>query len=420
MAATKLADMAFIPEQFASYVIRRTAELSNLVQSGIISASPILNDLVTGGGRTVTLPVFNDLAGDDEVLGETAATVGGITTSKDIAPVLQRIKAWGATELAGALSGTEPIKAIGDLIANYRVRQEQKTLISVLEGAFGASNMSGLVLDITGNVGASAISANAVLDAKQLKGDAAGDLVALAMHSATYTKLQKDNVIQFIPAAESKVQIPTYLGYRVIIDDGLPYVTPGKAAYTITIGGTYAEDETVTADSVTYTVKATDTTNALIAQGLKAALDADTTFKGKFATTINGNVITVVQKVAGTGAEPSVSKSSTSGTVAAATITDGTGNGLYTTYLFAEGAVARGEGVPAALTPFETDRDSLASTDIIITRRAYVLHPQGMAWQPASALAGATPSNAELATGANWSRVADVKKMGIVKLVHTL
>ena len=323
MAATKLADM-IVPEVFAPYVIRRTAELSNLVQSGIISSNPILDGLVTGGGRTIEMPVFNDLSGDDEVLGETAATVGGITTAKDIAPVLQRIKAWGATELAGALSGTEPIKAIGELIANYWVRREQKTLISVLEGAFGASNMSGLVLDITGNTD-TAISANAVLDAKQLKGDSAPDLVAIAMHSATYTKLQKDNVIQFIPAAESKIQIPTYLGYRVIIDDGLPVV-------------------------------------------------------------------------AASGSTPA----------------------KYTTYLFAQGVISRGEGVPAALTPFETDRDSLASTDILINRRAFVLHPQGMAWQPASSLTGATPNNTELATGANWTRVADVKKMGIVKLVHTL
>lgn len=215
MAATKLADM-IVPEVFAPYVIRRTAELSNLVQSGIISSNPILDGLVTGGGRTIEMPAFNDLSGDDEVLGETAATVGGITTAKDIAPVLQRIKAWGATELAGALSGTDPIKAIGELIAAYWVRREQKTLISVLEGAFGASNMSDLVLDITGNTD-TAISANAVLDAKQLKGDSAPDLVAIAMHSATYTKLQKDNVIQFIPAAESKIQIPTYLGYRVIM-----------------------------------------------------------------------------------------------------------------------------------------------------------------------------------------------------------
>lgn len=418
MAATKLADM-IVPEVFAPYVIRKTAELSNLIQSGIVASSPILNQLITGGGRTLEMPVFNDLSGEDEVMGETAATVSGITASKDIAAVLYRIKAWGATELAACLIGIDPMKAIGDLVANFNVRKEQKILISTLEGAFSAANMGDLTLDISGNVGASAISANAVLDGKQLLGDAAGSLRAIAIHSAAFTKLQKDNVIQFIPASESQVQIPTYLGYRVIVDDGLPYVTPGKAAYTITIGGTYATSDTVTADSVTYTVKATDTTNALIAQGLKAALDANATFNGKFTTTITGNVITVVQKVAGTGSQPSVSKSSTNGTVAAATITDGSGNGVYTSYLFAEGAIGRGEGVPATLTPVETDRDSLASTDILITRRALVLHPQGMKFKGVS-VSGATPSNSELANGANWERVADIKKMGIVKLVHTL
>ena len=325
MAATKLSDM-IVPEVFTPYVIRRTAELSNLVQSGIIASNPILDQLITGGGTTIQMPVFNDLSGDDEVMGETAATVGGITTSKDVAAVLYRIKAWGATELAGCLAGADPMKAIGDLVAQYWVRREQKTLISVLEGAFGAANMSGLVSDITSATD-TAISANAVLDAKQLMGDAADNLTAIAMHSAAFTKLQKDNVIAFIPAAESKISIPTYLGYRVIVDDGLP-VTP--------------------------------------------------------ATT-------------GENATPA----------------------KYTTYLFAQGAIGRGEGTPATLTPVETDRDSLASTDILINRRAFVLHPQGMKWQAAS-IAGATPSNAELATGANWSRVADVKKMGIVKLVHTL
>lgn len=322
MAATKLADM-IVPEVFTPYVIRRTAELSNLVQSGIVASNPILDQLITGGGTTIQMPVFNDLSGDDEVMGETAATVGGITTSKDVAAVLYRIKAWGATELAACLSGSDPMKAIGDLVAQYWVRREQKTLISVLEGAFGAANMSGLVSDITSATD-TAISANAVLDAKQLMGDAADNLTAIAMHSAAFTKLQKDNVIVFIPAAESKVQIPTYLGYRVIVDDGLP-------------------------------------------------------------------------TVAASGSTPA----------------------KYTTYLFAQGAIGRGEGTPATLTPVETDRDSLASTDILINRRAFVLHPQGMKWQAAS-ITGATPSNAELAIGTNWTRVADVKKMGIVKLVHTI
>lgn len=322
MAATKLADM-IVPEVFTPYVIRRTAELSNLVQSGIVASNPILDQLITGGGTTIQMPVFNDLSGDDEVMGETAATVGGITTSKDVATVLYRIKAWGATELAACLSGADPMKAIGDLVAQYWVRREQKTLINLLEGAFAASNMSSLVSDITSATN-TAISANAVLDAKQLMGDAADNLTAIAMHSATFTKLQKDNVIAFIPAAESKISIPTYLGYRVIVDDGLP-------------------------------------------------------------------------TVAAAGATPA----------------------KYTTYLFAQGAIGRGEGTPATLTPVETDRDSLASTDILINRRAFVLHPQGMKWQ-ATSIAGATPSNAELAIGANWTRVADVKKMGIVKLVHTI
>ena len=418
MAVTKIANV-IVPELFVPYVIKRTAELSTLINSGIVTASPRLNELITGGGTTIQMPHWNDLSGSSEVLSETdALTAQNITASKEVAPVLYRGKAWGATELSGCLAGDDPMRAIGDLVAEWWNRDEQNTLINVLNGMFSAENMNALVSDISGNVGASAISANAVLDAKQLLGDAANKLTALAVHSATFTKLQKDNVIAFIPASDSKVQIPTYLGYRVIVNDNLPYVTPGKAAYTITIGGTYAEDDTVTADSVTYTVKATDTTNTKIAQGLKAALDADATFGGKFATTINGEVITVVQKTAGTGSQPSVSKSSTSGTVAAATITDGTGNGMYTSYLFAAGVIGRGEGTPTSLTPVETDRDSLKSTDYLIHRRALVLHPQGMAWTGTPT--GATPSNSELATGANWSKVATTKQFGIVKLVHTL
>ena len=56
----------------------------------------------------------------------------------------------------------------------------------------------------------------------RLLGDAADALTALIMHSAVYTTLQKQNLIAFIPNARGEVNIPTYLGYRVIIDDGVP------------------------------------------------------------------------------------------------------------------------------------------------------------------------------------------------------
>ena len=84
------------------------------------------------------------------------------------------------------------------------------------------------------------------------------------------------------------------------------------------------------------------------------------------------------------------------------------------------GCIQRGSGIPTSLTSVETDRDSLGSADILINRQAKVFHPRGISWVGGARITGPTPSNTELATGANWNRVADVKKIGMVKLVHTV
>lgn len=323
MAVTKIADV-IVPEIFSPYVIRKSTELSRLIQSGIYTTSTELNNLITGGGRTITMPKWNDLTGDDEIISESSPlTPSKLSAEAEVAVALYRGKAWGATELSGCFAGSDPMEAIGTLVAEYWNRKEQKTLISTLEGCFAASNMSGLV---SGD-GTTAISAESILDAKQLLGDAADKLTALAIHSAVFTQLQKLNLIKYIPNARGEINIPTYLGYNLIVDDGLPVVA---------------------------------------------------------ATT-------------GENATPA----------------------MYTSYLFAAGSVARGIGNPPSLTQTETDRDSMASTDYLINRRAYVLHPIGMKWKGVTVV-GETPTNAELALGTNWTRVADVKQMGMVKLVHKL
>ena len=91
---------------------------------------------------------------------------------------------------------------------------------------------------------------------------------------------------------------------------------------------------------------------------------------------------------------------------------------VYNTYLFTNGAFGRGDGTPVDLTPVETDRDSLQGDDILINRRAFVLHPMGIAWKGTSA--GAAPSNAELEAGTNWYRVYEKKLVGMVNLKHTI
>ena len=419
MGATKIADV-IQPELFAQYVIDKTTEKSEIMNAGVVENNPKLNELISGGGTILTMPKWNDLAGKSQVLDDTnPITVNNITSKSELATLLIRANAWGAHELAGALAGDDPMKAIADRVSDWWLRDEKSNIMAILNGVFATSNMADLVHDIHSE-GTSAISANAVLDAKQLMGDASDLLSMIYMHSATFTELQKQNVIQFIPVAESKIQIPTYLGYRVICDDSAPVIPKGKGVYAITLGGTYATNDTVTIDGVTYTVLATDTTNAILAGSIKTALLANSTFAGKFDVSTTGAVITVTQKVAGTGDEPTVSKSSTAGTITAETISDGVAKSIYTTYLLARGAIQRGIGTPATLTSVETDRDSLGSTDYLINRQAKVLHPKGISWVGSANISGATPSDAELATGTNWNRISNIKKIGMVKLVHTL
>ena len=58
-------------------------------------------------------------------------------------------------------------------------------------------------------------------------GDHGDGLSLLVMHSAVYTDLQKQQLITFIQPAQTNIQIPTYLGYRVVVDDALAPTSDG-------------------------------------------------------------------------------------------------------------------------------------------------------------------------------------------------
>ena len=326
MAKTKIANV-IVPEVFNPYVVERTAELSAFFQSGIIGTDSELNALAMSGGRTLNMPYWKDLSGDDEVLSDgDALDVDRITAGKDIAALLARGKAWSVNDLAKALSGDDPMGAIGNLVAAYWARRWQAIIINTLAGVFGntATGMDGNISDISseGTAATRSINANTTVDALYKLGDASERLTGYAMHSATVAKLTKDDLIDVIPGSEGKPTVKTFLGKTVIEDDGLP-------------------------------------------------------------------------------------------------VADGT----YTTYIFGQGAIGYGEG--AAPVPTETDRDSLASDDILINRRHFILHPRGVAWQDENLDDGAggtnaTPSNTNLANYLNWVRVYEAKNVRIVKFMHKL
>jgi len=226
MPATRIADV-IVPEVFNPYVIKRTAELSELYQSGIIQNDPAFDRLATSGGRLLNMPYWNDLTGADEVLSDqNPLQVENITSGQDIAALIMRGKAWGVNDLARALSGDDPMGAIGDLVAAYWARRMQVILLNVLAGIFSAANMAGNLLDISqvATPAVPAITGQTAVDALQLLGDAKDRLTGFMMHSMTEASLIKQGLItqELETVNGQSVRVKRFLGKRVIVDDGCP------------------------------------------------------------------------------------------------------------------------------------------------------------------------------------------------------
>lgn len=231
MAKTLITDI-LTPDVWREYGINRTAELSALWMAGIVANVPDI--VLPNGGGTINLPFFNDLTGDTEVLSDTGAlSVGNITTAKDVAVVVGRGRAFSVNDLAAVFSGADPAQAIIDLLAGYWARQQQIELIKTLEGAFGAASMSGNVHDVSagGSAAARMFNATNFIDAAQKLGDAKGQIVGVAMHSATEAALAKENLIVYETVADKSDRVPFYMGKRVIVDDGLPVSTGTYTSY---------------------------------------------------------------------------------------------------------------------------------------------------------------------------------------------
>lgn len=320
MAETRISDV-IVPEVFAPYVVEKSVEKSAFFQSGIISKEGRLEIGARKGGETVNMPYWNDLEGDAEELSDQMdLSLNNITAGQDVS-VLQALgKAFAADDLAGALTGDDPVASIGDLVAGFWIRNMQKRTIKALEGAFAASNMSDNVYDISALSGDSAvISKSSFTDARWVLGDESPELTAVAMHSSTKKKLEQLDLIDTERGSDG-FEFETYQGKKVHVDDGLPV-----------------------------------------------------------------------------------------------------SDGVYTTYLFAKGAVGYGEGIVKY--PAETDRDSLGGKDVLISRRHIILHPRGVKWIGSATIStgdgtSGHPTLTDLATGTNWTRVYDNKKIRIVAFKH--
>lgn len=234
---TRVVDV-IVPELFTPYVQQLTEEKSRLVQSGVVSRDPALDDFLAGGGLTAVMPSWRDLDNDvDNVSTDDPAqtsTPNKIGTSQEIVVRLSRNNSWKTADLTAALAGADPAEAIASRVADYWVRRAQAAFVSTVKGVF-ADNAAApaatehvqndMTVDVSGGAfvdGVTNFTAEAFIDACLTMGDSMQSLGIVFMHSIVYGRAQKNNMIDFVPDATQQINIPTFLGREVIVDDGMP------------------------------------------------------------------------------------------------------------------------------------------------------------------------------------------------------
>jgi hypothetical protein len=239
MALTQLADV-IVPQIFTPYAQQITEEKSRLIQSGALVRDGLLDEKLAGGGLTFNIPSWKDLANDaDNVSTDEEQAVNDSTpkktgTGKEIAVRLSRNQSWAEADLTSALTGEDPAGSVAARVGYYWTRRLQAAFVAAVTGVFNnnaaASPGGGAVQnDMTNDIkaggysaGVTDFSAAAFLDAILTIGDSLDDLSMVMVHSIVYGRMQKNNLIDFIPDAEGRVQIPTYQGKQVIVDDHMP------------------------------------------------------------------------------------------------------------------------------------------------------------------------------------------------------
>ena len=251
MATTQLGDIQ-LNEVLTAYVKQQIVEKNAFVQSGIMTASQLLDTLLAGQGIEFGIPHWNPLNQSERPNASSTdptdiASPKKLTSGKQKCRRLVLSQGWSAADLVASLAGEDPLADLGDQLAEYWNGQIQAGLINTCLGILAdndANDDDDMIFSVaTDDAGAvtdaERIDGDAFVDAQQTMGDAKTKIAAVAMHSVPHSKLQKAGLLvdNFDPQT-GEILYQTYLGKRVIVDDGLPAI-PGtnRIKYTSILFG---------------------------------------------------------------------------------------------------------------------------------------------------------------------------------------
>lgn len=232
MATVQLSD-GHNPLVYAQGAQEAQIELNRFISSGVAVIDPTISGMASNGGNIGELPFFKALGTEEPNYSNddpnVASIPANITSGEQKWRLASQNKSWSVMDLSKELLLGDPAGAITNRIGQYWATNNERRVIKTTMGMLAdniANDSSDMLLTVATDAAgaitdAERISADVVIDTVQTMGDHGESLKAMAMHSVIYRKLQKLNLIEFIPAASGAIDIPTYQGKRVIVDDSL-------------------------------------------------------------------------------------------------------------------------------------------------------------------------------------------------------
>lgn len=237
MATVQLTDIVDVTV-FQDLPPVNSPERTAFFESGIVARSALLDNLANQPGKLSELPFWRDLDADDAPNLTTddptdVAVPKNTSQGEQIGRKAFLNQGWSASDLASELAmGPRAMEHIRARTDAYWVRQWQRRLIASCNGVLAdnvANDSSDMVYVAAGATNAD-VTATTVFTRQNFTtaaftlGDRVDGLAAIAVHSIVYKRMVDNDDIDFIPDSQGNMTIPTFLGHRVIVDDGLPAV----------------------------------------------------------------------------------------------------------------------------------------------------------------------------------------------------
>lgn len=365
----------FNGEVFQKYIDRiPNPRKTELLKSRAIRSRPELASSMRDevGGNYISTPLKGLISGSVPMNydGNTDITPSSTETFMQSRVVVGRANAWAELDFSYDITGGEDfMENVAEQVNDYWNEIDQDTLIAILKGVFSMTDTQGkkfvaththdvtALLNVDGKTGImDATTMNTAI--QRASGDQKGKFTLVLMHSVVATNLENLKLLTYLKyndadGMQRDIGLATLNGRLVLVDDSMPVEHGYDAATAATAGAVKV-------------VASGATTGQINLAGVK---------KGDFYP---ANVAADAYVVEATH---------------------------YISYVLGDGAIEYTDC--GAKTPYEMDRNPAVKggQDLLYSRQRKCWAPYGISFTKAS-MASASPTDAELAKGANWELVS--------------